>query len=96
MGFLDKYNQVGIPIIIKKEKQNIEEPEELEPIILPDDSKCITLADFSPVCKDVLRVHNLANYRRRPEIVILLPDLHVTTDFLIFDREELAQCIPIL
>lgn len=95
MGILDRYGELeSIPRIVPSER--VKAPEEIVPIILPDDSKCITLAEFSPKCADIIRVHSLLNYRRKPEMLTLVPGLRVGTDCLMFNREELIVCTPIL
>lgn len=96
MGLLERYSllyQIQNQESIRKE---IKEPDELEPIILPDDSTLITLAEYSPECKEIVRVHSLGNYRKRPDVVVLVPNLKVEMDYLIFDREELTACLPTL
>lgn len=91
MGRLSNYGILGIPFR-KKETVSVRSDlaTEIPPIVLPDDSKLITLAEYAPECKTVLTVHKLKYYRQRSEGVMLLPDVKVGIDVLLFDTEEIS------
>lgn len=90
---LELYSQLLTqPAVIGKKRSLIKEPEQLPPIILPDDAKLITIADLAPETREVVGIYNLSNYRRRQVAVILSPDLRVSIDDLIFDTRGLLEC----
>lgn len=95
MGQLDLYENL-YTLFNNTSRIEIKEPVEIPPVILPNNSKLITLADNCPETKSVVLVHNLSHYRRRPTNIVLVPDLFVEIDKLIFDREGLMQCTLIL
>jgi len=76
----------------KSKPARLEEPKALPPIILQDNSKCITLASEAVETKDIVKVFNLGNYRRKPSAVVLVTDLRISIDNLIFDIRGLLEC----
>ena len=92
-GHLNRYIEIlDSPKKVGNNSKRLEEPQELPPIILSENSKLITLADQAPETRDVVSAYNLSNYRRRPVAVILSPDLRIEIDELIFDTRGLLDC----
>lgn len=88
MSLLDKYKYINTPNIKqqKEVKRSKEESKVVAPLILEDNRVLITLEEKELLDTCVL-VHNLSLYRRRPS-TFLLPNIDVSMDILLWDREE--------
>jgi len=93
MGAIDIYAKLLSNDIQPKMKQPvIDNPKPLKGIILPDNAVQITMADSAPATKDLLASHVMKNYRRKPAVAILTPDLEIEMDCLFFDIGGLLEC----
>lgn len=82
---------------IRVEENQEEKIEHVLPVILEDDTKLITLSNLSPISKDFVTAHNLADYRRKGSSMLLIPNVDCSLDILRFNVvEEVNKCTPTL
>lgn len=61
-----------------------------ELLILVPPNDMIALANNVPITRNLLKVHNLANYRRKASNILLVPDVSAEIDKLM---EVVKECV---
>ena len=67
----------------------------IAPLILTDTRKHITTDSELMTLKEVVVVHNLSEYRHR-HVTMLIPEVNVLVDKLLWDRKELGLNVSAL
>ena len=90
MNILDKYSAIHNYALHEASVPVYTPPERTEVKILTD-IKPITVAEISPVSRDLITAHRLKDYRRKTFSLLLLPDIELLIDSFFTELPPLQE-----